>query len=391
MKINLRRISIFILFLSAAFHTLARAQVWNYVFTGPGDDYVYDVVETADGGFVMAGGRFDVELNDTVLLLARVNSVGIMQWTQTYGIGSARSLVALEDNSVVVAGYTQGAWLEGPGVYGLDTIVMKVDANANVVWSTAMESPESNDAQAIAHSYNAGGFVVAGGKGLEGQTMYLAHFNRDGAMSWVRDVDSVQGGGISFVLNHVPGTGYEALAMTSGFEMYPSPVYALVFDERGKLVDSGEVSSPDFGMLYHGKFIPDGGLIVTGVNFSDPADMAYYVPVFKQFKSDGGEGAVHFGATDMTESFVDSDAAINGFAVLIQKFTDVGSDANVLLLALDGSVKRQLSFGDIIPSHIRQTSDGGHVVIGYIQGSYESGMDIWAARIGPHGECEGCK
>ncbi len=60
--------------------------LWAKLYGGPLIDECYDVVETSDGGFIMCGKSFSFSnAGDYDVYVVKVNSLGIVQWSKTYG------------------------------------------------------------------------------------------------------------------------------------------------------------------------------------------------------------------------------------------------------------------------------------------------------------------
>jgi len=79
--------------------------LWNKTYWHPGSasDWARSLVETSDGGYVMAGCK-----NNGAFWLIKTDSLGNIEWNKTYGEGSggAYSLVATSDGGYAMAGYT---------------------------------------------------------------------------------------------------------------------------------------------------------------------------------------------------------------------------------------------------------------------------------------------
>jgi hypothetical protein len=106
--------------------------VWNKTYAG---STAYSLVQTADGGYAMAGFISDVSED---FWLVRTDANGNMQWNKTYGGTNsdvAHSLVQTADGGFAIAGTT---WSFGAG--GLcKPLLVKVDAYGNLQWSNYYE------------------------------------------------------------------------------------------------------------------------------------------------------------------------------------------------------------------------------------------------------------
>lgn len=82
---------------------------WNKTYGGTGDDWAGSVVQTSDGGFVMAGGTDSFGAGDYDFWLVKTDAEGNMEWNKTYGgerSEMATFLVQTGDGGYALAGYT---------------------------------------------------------------------------------------------------------------------------------------------------------------------------------------------------------------------------------------------------------------------------------------------
>ena len=84
---------------------------WNHTFGGKAFDVGYSVVQTNDGGYIIAGHTF----SDEAVWLIKTDEQGDKQWTKTFGgteTDVARSVQQTNDGGYIIAGYT---WSYGAG------------------------------------------------------------------------------------------------------------------------------------------------------------------------------------------------------------------------------------------------------------------------------------
>jgi hypothetical protein len=107
--------------------------VWTKTIGGSSYDYAYSITQTSDGGYIVAGRTESFGAGYWSIYLVKLDSGGNVQWTKTIG-GSDRdgasSIIQSSDGGYVVAGHT---WSFGAG--GVDFYLVKMDANWNVCFS----------------------------------------------------------------------------------------------------------------------------------------------------------------------------------------------------------------------------------------------------------------
>lgn len=95
---------------------------WNRTYGGRSDDYAFSVVQTSDGGYVLAGSTSGIGGSD--LWMVKTNSSGSVEWSNTYGgpdYDFALSLVQMNDGGYVLAGSTTSY-----GAGGFDFWLVKI-------------------------------------------------------------------------------------------------------------------------------------------------------------------------------------------------------------------------------------------------------------------------
>ena len=109
------------------------AQQWSQVY--PDFGWGWSIVKTNDGGYVLGGGKG--------IALLKTNSVGVMQWNQSYDSGQAWVMTQTSDNGFALAG----------------TALVKTDAAGAEQW--ALNFPDKAHAYAVIQT-NDGGYLCAG-------------------------------------------------------------------------------------------------------------------------------------------------------------------------------------------------------------------------------------
>ena len=84
--------------------------LWDKTFGGSDEDWAESVIQTADGGFVVAGYTDSKGAGDYDFWVLKLDSTGHLLWDKTFGgsdSDSARSVVQTADGGLVVAGRTR--------------------------------------------------------------------------------------------------------------------------------------------------------------------------------------------------------------------------------------------------------------------------------------------
>lgn len=153
---------------------------WSKTLGGTGYDYAYGITKTTDGGFAITGGTtsFGAGLND--FYIAKFNSSGALQWNRTIGgTGDdlSYSIIQSTDGGYVVAGCTNSF---GAGNY--DMFIVKLNNNGTYQWSRTVGGGNYDDAFSISQTAD-GGYIASGQTssfGAGGTDMYIVKFDANG-------------------------------------------------------------------------------------------------------------------------------------------------------------------------------------------------------------------
>jgi len=134
-------------------------EIWNVSFDGGGKDVAESIQETIDGGYIITGfKKFGSYEGD--LWLIKINDTGVMQWDKTFGEGGGRdmghSVVQTTDGGYIVAGRK--------GMYNINTgdlWIIKTDEYGNMTWDIILgESPIDVGRSII--QIEDGGYIILG-------------------------------------------------------------------------------------------------------------------------------------------------------------------------------------------------------------------------------------
>jgi hypothetical protein len=132
---------------------------WNRTYDGGANEEAYSLVQTPDGGYALAGYTSSFGAGDSDFWLVKTDDYGNFEWNQTYGGANkdrANSLVQTGDGGYVLAGYT-----ESFGAGDLDFWLVKTDADGNMEWNQTYGGTEADWARSMVKTSD-GGFALAG-------------------------------------------------------------------------------------------------------------------------------------------------------------------------------------------------------------------------------------
>lgn len=163
-------------------------KTWEVVLRGNGYSCGYGVVQTSDGGAVVVGDTKSKTGVDHDVFLAKVDSGGSEVWERNFGgpyCDYGAAVVQTADGGLLVAGGTESY---GAGVY--DAYLIRLNSEGQEIWEKTYGDKGSDCAYALIKNPD-GGFTVAGNTDStgSGKTMiYLFQTDAEGCLLWERRI-----------------------------------------------------------------------------------------------------------------------------------------------------------------------------------------------------------
>ncbi len=126
---------------------------WNVTFGGAKDDGAYSVIQTTDGGYAVAGFTSSFGAGGSDMWLVKTTANGMLQWNMTYGGDkdeAAKSLLQTSDGGFLLAGYTNS------GVQSQTTWIVKTNMSGSSEWNKIYSGNAANSVIAT----NDGGYAL---------------------------------------------------------------------------------------------------------------------------------------------------------------------------------------------------------------------------------------
>lgn len=211
---------------------------WQKTYGGTGGEYATSIIETLDGGFAIGGhNSYNSEGNhgEMDFWLVKTDALGIQQWQHSYGGSSSEYLSAViqsSDGGYVMAGSTNSSDGQVTGFHGGDDgdpdslpddfWVVKTDSSGNLQWQKALGGDEDDFSVSVIET--ADGFVVGGtvessnngdvsGEGyING---WLTKLDLDGALIWEKSIGGNYAENIRDILQTLDG-GFVAIGSSEG-------------------------------------------------------------------------------------------------------------------------------------------------------------------------------
>ncbi|MFX0052630.1 MAG: hypothetical protein ACFE8U_15235, partial [Candidatus Hermodarchaeota archaeon] len=148
---------------------------WNRTIGGLRGEFGFSIIISSDGGYIIVGGTESFGAGNYDLWLVKTNITGQVEWNRTIGGPGAEygfSIIESSEGGYILAGRT-----DSYGVGGEDAWLLKTDANGQVEWNHTFGGT-GNDAANSVIATTDGGYVFAGGTESNGDMdMWLVKTN----------------------------------------------------------------------------------------------------------------------------------------------------------------------------------------------------------------------
>ncbi len=145
--------------------------LWEHAYGGTDYDAAYCINKTSDGGYIVCGevgssnGDVTVNYGDSDFWVLKLNSSGVLQWQKSYGGTSednASYVMQTSDGGYIVAGYATSTDFDVTGNHGLgDYWVVKISVTGSIQWEKTFGGSSLDYGYVILQTTD-GGFVVCG-------------------------------------------------------------------------------------------------------------------------------------------------------------------------------------------------------------------------------------
>ena len=203
----------FAIVLPARASNASPAIVWQKSLGGSAYDNAFSIVQTSDGGYIVTGTSFsddgDVMGNhgDGDYWIVKLDTKGNLTWQKSLGgswIDEGNDIVQTSDGGYIIAGYSNSNDGDVTGHHGItgryldipDAWVVKLDAKGNLTWQKSLGGSQEDNAHSIVQTSD-GGYIIAGySKSNDGDVTgnhggadyWIIKLNAKGNLTWQRSL-----------------------------------------------------------------------------------------------------------------------------------------------------------------------------------------------------------
>ncbi len=166
---------------------LAVAQItFQHHYGGIEIDAGSSVLQTADGGYIVAGLTKSYGAGGRDVFIIKTNEYGDTLWSKTYGgLGDdeGHAIQKTNDNGYIITGSTASF-----GSGGYDVYLIKTDENGDTLWTKTFGGAQDEDGWSVQQT-NDNGFIIVGGTLSFGNNIadiYLIKTDENGDTIWTK-------------------------------------------------------------------------------------------------------------------------------------------------------------------------------------------------------------
>jgi hypothetical protein len=364
-------------------------------YGGTNYDVAYSVQQTSDGGYIVAGGTQSFGAGSADAFLVKTYANGNVQWAKTYGISLEEftSVQQTSDGGYIAAGYTDFCGMGLP-----DILLIKTDANGNVIWAKVYCGPFNfGDVANSVQQTSDGGYILAGITNSYAfigtrDSAFLIKTDANGNIIWAKtyhllyrtwaySVQQTSDGG--YIMGGLT-IEYDSMWMT-----YYQNVFLIKTDANGNVIwaktylliyayDVSNVSQTS-----------DGGYIVAGRVGTGNAFL------IKTDANGNVQWAKTYGGTNWDGAYSVQQTSDGGYilAGYTNSFGAGGYDPFLIKTDANGNVQWAKTYGGTnwdFAHYVQQTSDGGYIVAGYTNSFGAGSWDIFLIKTDANGNIGSC-
>ena len=356
-------------------------ETWMRTYGG-NESFSTDVLPADDGGYYIVG-MTDVQWEPVMqgdVVLIRTDASGETLWQRTYGgdgFDTGQALIETSDGGLMIAGHTTSF-----GAQGMDVYLLKLDQEGNEIWSCVF-GDSLNERMTAAHQTADEGYYLvgnvenpddviadagaAGYGGLDGRcNIHLAKTDENGSVIWSRTMHSEN----NVIASSASPTADGGMLVSATIMYYPAndnDIVLLKSDGNGNETWSRAWEEDKRQTL---DMIPssDGNYLLAGAH-APTGTTDYFASDFHFMKVDPN------GSELWTSTFGDP-ATIERASVIAQTsdggYITAGGVADIILVKVDENGQRSwehiIETGDgyshNVYTSIMQHADGGYVIAG---------------------------
>ncbi len=314
--------------------------LWARLYGGEGDDNGWDLLERADGGFIILGFTDSFGAGGVDMYLISTDADGEILWERTYGAAGDEfgwSLAPAGDGGYVLCGQSDsfGAGME-------DGYLVRVDDTGEEIWSQTFGGPVEDRLFSIDQSGD-GGFILTGTTrsfGAGSRDVYLLKTDSSGDLQWMQTFGEARDD-VGHAVQGTADQGFIVTGYTRSFETANYDTWLLKTNQDGIAEWQKFFGGPGDDRAIYGEQTTDGGYVFTGYTKSFDAS-GWDILLVRS--DDSGEVIWYqtFGGVADDTGYTVRETRDHGFILTGETYSDGEGGGDMVVLKVDqgGEISR---------------------------------------------------
>ncbi|MFZ8826272.1 MAG: T9SS type A sorting domain-containing protein [Candidatus Caldipriscus sp.] len=392
--------------LVALFTESAHAQVrFARTYGGTNGEWANSVQQTSDGGYIVAGITTSFGSGSGDAFLVKTDAYGNVQWAKTYGV-SLEEFTSVQQTSD--GGYIAAGQIYFCGMGLPDILLIKTDANGNVIWAKVYCGPFNfGDVANSVQQTSDGGYILTGITNSYTyigtlDSAFLIKTDANGNIQWAKTYHLLLHGRTwSYSVQQTSDGGYIMSGLAEEYDSiwmtYRQYVFLIKTDANGNVIWAKTYRGFGFGDIMDVSNVSqtsDGGYIVAGRITATTATM-YDVFLIKTDANGNIQWAKTYGGTNWDGAYSVQQTSDGGYilAGYTNSFGAGGYDPFLIKTDANGNIQWAKTYGGTghdMFFHIQQTSDGGYIATGYTYSFGAGSIDVILIKTDANGNIGSC-
>jgi len=362
---------------------------WFKHYGGANGECGWSIQQTTDGGYIVAGETSSFTNGNGDFAIYKLDSSGNKVWFKHYG-GTAEdvaySIQQTSDGGYIVAGYTY-SYSYG----GADFAIYRLNSSGNKVWFKHYGGTNDDKGRSIQQTSD-GGYILAGYTNsytYGGDDFAIYKLDSSGNKVWFKHYGGMQKDqGLS--IQQTSDGGYIVAARSESYSYGNADFGIYKLDSNGDKAWFKHYggANNDYGLSI--QQTSDGGYIVAGWTESysyGASDFAIY-----KLNSSGNKAWFkHYGGAPNDSGWSIRQTTDGGYIVVGNTYSFTYGNADFAIYRLDSSGNKVWfkHYGDTANDgglSIQQTTDGGYIVVGYTYSYTYGGSDFAIYKLNSNGD-----
>ena len=223
---------------------------WDTGFGGRYAERCYSLIETEDGGYLMAGSTITYGARGSDYWVVKTDEEGNMLWNETYGGDGddiCRSVIKTRDGDYLLAGYTDSFGDPGQGAY-----LVKINETGSTLWTRTSGGIYDDYVHDVIRAEGGGGFVFVGSTtsyGAGEESFWMTKTDSEGHEEWNYSSDGDYDE-IAYSVEQSENGNFLMTGFTSSYGDGGKDFWIVEINKEGKEVSKNAFGSGDDEVAY---------------------------------------------------------------------------------------------------------------------------------------------